>query len=226
MTDTSAQPVERFAQLEAQWKLLRKQLTDEDRAEDFRIRMHRSFSWLRRFESLADDPDTGLMVIWIAFNALFGRWDSEAGQPMVDFRARNRFTEEIFRIDTQGQLIRMLNERRDLVMQILDDEYVARHFWADPGDESARRSKREKFDARTWYVCDNHRRILDQTLARVYVVRCQLMHGAATHGSQLNRDSVARSRTFLQEMMGEVLAILIESGSDQDWSGLCYPPLW
>lgn len=217
---------ERFAALEIRWKLLRSQLNEEDRAEDFRIRMHRSFSWLRRYESLTEDPDTALMVIWVAFNALFGRWESETGQPMVDFRARNRFTQDIFRLDRDERLTQMLNRQRDLVMAILDDEYVDRYFWVDPGDESARKAKREKFDARTWYVCENHRKILDQTLARVYIVRCQLMHGAATHGGKLNRDSLDRSSAFLEELMVEVMEILIENGSNHDWTGLCYPPQW
>jgi len=214
------------SELEASWKELRGRLVEEKRAEDFRIRMHRAFSWLKRSARLEDDPDTSLMLHWVAFNALFGRWDTEAGRTVEDSLSRHRFVEEIFGFDRDGKLAKHLTSQRELVMAILDDEYVAKHFWVDPGDASARRAKRERFDARTWYVSQNYRLILDKTLARVYLVRCQLMHGAATHGSQLNRDSIQRCSDFLASLLLVVLTILIERGEGHDWSGLCYPPQW
>jgi hypothetical protein len=220
-----ASPV-RFATLEEEWRVLRSELSGAEEAEPFRIRMHRSFSWIRRFEVENADADTGLIVLWIAFNALFGRWDKNEGQPRPDYEARERFTKDILGLDIDGLIPRMLQEQRDLVMQILDDEYVARHFWADPSDRTAMQAKQAKFNARTWYLENNHRQILDYTLSRVYIVRCQLMHGAATHGSRLNRESLARSVAFLEGLLAAVLEVLIKNGRSHDWSELCYPPQW
>src|SRR5438046_676734 len=50
------------------------------------IRFHRACSWLDRAERLdgAVDPDLVLINQWIALNALYGRWDAGACEPLPD----------------------------------------------------------------------------------------------------------------------------------------------
>ena len=85
-------------------------------------------------------------------------------------------------------------------MSLLEDEYLSSFFWQDPSDKRASKSKKAKYDARTWYIEKRWTMILD--LERVYLMRCQLVHGAATHGGKLNRTSLRRSVT----MMGHFVA--------------------
>lgn len=55
-------------------------------------------------------------------------------------------------------------------------------------------------------------------------MRCQLVHGAATHNSRLTRTSLRRCSTMLDHLLPAVLVVLIDHGADADWGPLCYPP--
>ena len=41
--------------------------------DTLRIRIHRSLSWLKKAYALKDDPDLCFIVLWISFNAAYGR---------------------------------------------------------------------------------------------------------------------------------------------------------
>ena len=53
--------------------------------------------------------------------------------------------------------------------------------------------------------------ILDELLARVYLMRCQLVHGAATYGGKLNRTSLKRCVMMMQRL----LPACLECGSSR-----------
>ena len=72
-------------------------------------------------------------------------------------------------------------------MSLLEDEYLSSYFWQEPSAKRAGQSKRAMCDARTWYFEKCWAQILDRLLERVYLMRCQLVHGAATYGGKLNR---------------------------------------
>ena len=74
------------------------------------------------------------------------------------------------------------------------DEYLSRFFWEEPSDVRARKSKKAKYDAQTWYLEKRWVMILDRLVERIYLMRCQLMHGAATFGGKLNRVSLRQLR--------------------------------
>ena len=67
--------------------------------------------------------------------------------------------------------------------------------------------------------------ILDEILARVYLMRCQLVHGAATYGGKLNRTSLKRCVVMMQRLLPALLGVWIEDGADEDWGPMCYPPM-
>ena len=46
---------------------------------------------------------------------------------------------------------------------------------------------------------------LDRLLDRVYFIRCQLVHGAATHASSLNRTALRRCKTMLGHLLEATL---------------------
>jgi hypothetical protein len=67
--------------------------------------------------------------------------------------------------------------------------------------------------------------LLDQILERVYLMRCQLVHGAATHGGKLNRTSLKRCVWMMQRLLPSFLMVWIDHAADHDWGVMCYPPL-
>ena len=53
----------------------------------------------------------------------------------------------------------------------------------------------------SWYVEQRWTQILDEILARVYRMRCQLAYGAATYGGRLNRTSLMYCVTMMQRLL-------------------------
>jgi len=190
------------------------------------IRLHRAFSWLTRCEEDADsDLDLSLLCIWISFNGLYGQWDDQRREPQPDRESWRAFLDRILAIDAAKHVSLMLTGERELVMSILDDEYLSGFFWEEPSDIRASKSKKSKFDARTWYIDGKWRLILDRLLERIYLLRCQLVHGAATHGGKLNRDSLRNCVQMMRSLMNAVLLVVIDFGDQEDWGLMCYPPL-
>lgn len=190
------------------------------------IRLHRALSWLARGEEDAeDDLDLSLLCIWISFNGLYGQWDDQRREPQADRESWRTFLDRILTIDAAKHVSLMLAAERELVMSILDDEYLSGFFWEEPSDIRASKSKKSKFDARTWYIDGKWRLILDRLLERIYLLRCQLVHGASTHGGKLNRDSLRNCVQMMRSLMNTVLLVVIDFGDQEDWGVMCYPPL-
>lgn len=218
-------------QIRRRWKPTKDRLLAEGHEDHpLSARIHRACSWLARAEELTGDEgqadaDAALLFRWIALNALYGRWNAVEGHPEPDATTLRAFLDAVVELDTDGVVGTALVEHRRLVMAILEDEWVSSFFWEDPTDAQARRSRKAMYDARTWYATGRHRMTLGRTLERVYLVRCQLAHGAATHGGRLNRSAVRRGGTLLGHLVPTFLVVLADHGLAHDWGGLCYPPL-
>ena len=213
--------------LRRRWKPTKERLNAEQDSHPTAIRVHRAFSWMARVENMEDgaDLDVALICRWVAFNALYGQWDEEKREPATDFASWQRFLGRILELDATSQLGNALVEHRNLVMSILDDEFLSRFFWEEPSDVRARKSKKAKYDAQTWYLENRWVMILDRLVERIYLMRCQLMHGAATFGGRLNRESLGRCSDMLGHLLQAVLLAVIDHGADEDWGAMCYPPL-
>jgi len=213
-------------ELRSRWKPQKEALQAARNDHPTCIRLHRAFSWIARCEKDNDsDLDLTLLCLWIAFNGLYGQWDDERREPHSDRESWRSFLDRIIAIDASKHVSTMLTNERELVMSLLNDEYLSEYFWEEPSDIRASKSKKSKFDARTWYIEGKWRMILDRVLERVYLLRCQLVHGAATHGGKLNRESLLRSVQMLRSVMNAVFLALIDHGGDEDWGLMCYPPL-
>lgn len=171
------------------------------------------------------DLDLALTCQWIAFNSLYGQWDVKRGEPEPDRESWRAFGGKVLDLDHGNVLATMLANEKKLVLAILDDAYLAGFFWKDPSTGRALQTTRDKRQALTWYIEKRWGLILDATIEHVYLLRCQLIHGAATHGSKLNRGSLRRCVAFMGHLMPAVLTVWIDHGADGDWGELCYPPV-
>jgi hypothetical protein len=209
------------------WKPLKEGPASDDAHEPIRVRLHRCFSWLQAAESLEhDDEHADLRLInqWIALNSLYGRWDGERGEPRPDFETLMAFVERLLAADHDGILHELVVRKRKLIEAIYKDEYVSKFFWSAPSLQRAKQSQKAYYDARTWYLEGNDRMILDRLLERIYFVRCQLVHGAATWGGKLNRKSLRRCTEMLQLLMPAFARVITDHAWEGDWGDLCYPP--
>jgi hypothetical protein len=189
------------------------------------VRLHRAFSWLERAETAAGDDDTRLVCLWIGFNALYCRWDPPRREPLPDRQCWREFLDRVLALDDDGRIGNGLVTNRDLVQSILDDEYLSTYFWQEPGEGRARRARKSGFEAADWYRDRKWSLLLERVVERVYLLRCQLVHGAATYGSKLNRSALDRCSRLLETVLHDVLLVVIDAGLGEDWGPMCYPPL-
>ncbi|MEQ8790836.1 MAG: HEPN domain-containing protein [Pirellulaceae bacterium] len=190
------------------------------------IRFHRACSWLQRAEQAeGDDLDLVLLSQWIAFNALYGQWDQLAQQPVADVVCWQHFLERMVTLDADDVIVSTLMENKPLVMSIFDDEFLSRYFWQEPTDKRASKSKKTKYDARTWFLEGNWLLILDRLFERIYFLRCQLAHGASTYNSSLNRTAIRHCTQAMDHMLRAFLLVWTNHGADENWGIMCYPPL-
>ena len=213
-------------ELRRRWKPIKERLAAERADHPTSIRFHRACSWLQRVEQMDEsDLDMKLACQWIAFNALYGQWDERAREPKPDRQSWRAFMDRVLVIDKGGHLELLLTQHKRLVMSILDDSYLGDYFWKYPSAEKAKQTARDKRQAATWYIEKRWALILESLLERVYLLRCQLVHGASSHGSRLNRTSLKRCIMMLGLLLPAILNMWIESGADEDWGAMCYPPV-
>ncbi len=226
-SDTPPAAAPSVRDLRRRWKPTKERLLQEKCGERIRIRIHRALSWLARLEELAEGAplDTVLIYRWIALNSLYGNWDADARQPVSDRASLSTFLDRVLALDRDGRLHDVLLQQRELVMSLFEDAYLVRYFWEEPSEQRARKSQKTKFAARNWYLEHNDRLLLGCVLERIYLLRCQLIHGAATFGGKLNRTALRRCCDMLGRLLTAMLLVIIDHGADVDWGPLCYPPI-
>lgn len=216
--------------LRRRWKPIKNGAASVDRHKWIRIRLHRCWSWMRRIEELprgsAGFDDARLIYGWIALNSLFGRWDEQEREPVSDRLAVSEFLVRVVSLDRDRLIPGLLTRHGSLAEAIAGDEYLSRYFWREPSEEQVRRAQACGVRVAAWASEERYGRVLDLVLQRVYVARCQLMHGGATSEGQLNRRSIARCADFLGVLLPTVSVVIVDHAWDQDWGGLCYPPMW
>ena len=227
MKEETANQCPTVRQLRRRWKPHKDRLLAIMPDHPTPVRIHRACSWLAHVEQMdkGRDLDSSLISRWIAFNSLYGRWNVEVREPASDRDSWRRFLDRILDLDLDGCIGELLKEHKRLVMSLLDDEYLSSFFWQEPTGKRAGQSKKAKYDAQTWYIESRWHPILDRLMERIYLMRCQLVHGAATHGSRLNRTSLRRCSTMLGHLIPSILVVLIDHGADEDWGPMCYPPM-
>jgi len=215
--------------LRRRWKPTKEGPAAPERHQPICIRLHRCWSWLQRLEELDDAgvgvDDARLIYGWIALNSLYGRWDPERREPVSDLYSLGTFLSRLFDADADARIGSLLTDQRELVTAIVGDEFLSRHFWQDPGEGEARRAQGHARKLGSLFYEKRYAVILDMVLKRVYLARCQLVHGAATHGGQLNREAVGRCAAFIGHFLPAASLIIIDHAWDGDWDGLCYPPM-
>ena len=214
-------------ELRRRWKPHKQRLADSKQDHPPLVRFHRACSWLARVEDMGENVDYDLALIsqWIAFNSLYGQWDEIAHQPVPDRECWRVFVDRILDLDSGGLISEMLTQNKQLVISLLEDEYLSKFFWEEPGRERANKARRKKFQAQGWFIDGSWKLIVEQVLERIYLMRCQLTHGAATYGGKLNRTSLRRCSTMMGHLLPTMLLVLIDQGADEDWGIMCYPPI-
>jgi hypothetical protein len=193
--------------------------------QNWQIRVHRSLSWLKRAGQFdAKQPEAKFLFMWISLNSLYSRWSPEKNAPDIDGRARKDFLAKVCALD-KGVILERLRQSRGLVKKLLSDPFLAEVFWRDPQHPKAKGWATEDSN----YLDRNLKsgevvRVLGQVVDRMFVLRGQIVHGASTGGSKLNRKTLNYCLLMLEIIVPVMQQIVIDHGCNDDWAALCYPP--
>ena len=196
-----------------------------NRFQNYQIRVHRALSWLERALDLdaKDQPEGRLLYSWISLNSLYGTWDHTAGFPTKDRVAWQEFIGRILEFDKKELLAKQLVVLQPPLFALLENKFLDPRFWQDP---QASRSHRGQYHrAASLFFEKRWLDLLTLSLDRVYVLRGQIVHGAATRGSSFNRAALKYCNQVLEGLLPTMLHLAIENGAHDDWPPLCYPPL-
>ena len=207
----------------------RKRLDDDpDLNEHLVLRIHRSLSWLDRARLQGNDDDSAFIFYWLAFNALYAR---ERGE-VFDYSNTERsvireYFELIAQLDSDSTIYNILWQRfSDPVRNLLGNKFVYQPFWNHyneiPGYEDWE-ERFEKTNKMSLIALQNEdtASILKLIFDRLYVLRNQVFHGAATWGSSVNRDQIRDSLNILEFIVPILIELMLDNPEKQ-WGRPCY----
>lgn len=190
--------------------------------EAWSIRIWRGLSWLKRSEEVAD-LEGRFISLWIAFNAVYGHMEDQF-KSAGDHSSWQWFLARMVENDTDDQLGRITRDDPVPIAKLIDNQYIFRPFWAKhPEWKKLLRKSVQKSLSNTNY--GNTIAILEELFERLYVLRSQVFHGAATSGSKLNRPQIKGAINLLSKLLPAMIDIMLTAGPEVDWGELCFPPI-
>ena len=195
-------------------------------SDEFRLRIHRALSWLDKAES-TEDEDIRFITLWIAFNAIYAReFLHNSSSERSEFR---RFIQSIDRMDKGSRVYELVwNTYSGSIRLLLDNQYVFQPFWDAHNGQISQQAWQSDFErakkkiGRALADKDTDT-ILAGIFDRLYTLRNQMVHGGATHGSQVNREQVKDGNAILSSLLPLMLEIMMTHHDQWDWGKPFYP---
>ncbi|MDA0696744.1 MAG: HEPN domain-containing protein [Proteobacteria bacterium] len=198
--------------------------------EDFRLRIHRSLSWLQQAEQAqrAQDFDSQFIFLWIAFNAAYAK-DLAAGIRSIDKGLFVQFIYRICHLDQQHNIYDSVwNTFSGSIRIILNNKFTFQQFWDYHNGlitetewlDSFERNKQNALNALSQKDTPE---ILVAVFNHLYTLRNQIIHGGATFNSTVNRTQLKDACTILFTLIPEMLQVMLNHPNDKTWGKPFYP---
>jgi hypothetical protein len=164
-------------------------------AEAIAIRLHRARSWVRKADQAGDghDLDAQFIFLWIAFNALYGVPRYRLGTMSNEIGDIAKFLAKAGELGPTAKVTLLIRLRSE-VATILRDPFLSVRCWRK-WDAAGVRNRAERIA-----LCDSFDRS-DQLIAlfrRLYTLRNQILHGAATDRSKFTRETLRAAIEILR----------------------------
>ena len=201
-----------------------------ERHDDVTLRIHRALSWAEKGLEASGDQDAACIFFWIAFNAMYARKTEEYSerQEQNDFQ---QFLRQVGNLDSKHEVTGVLRDCwEDAKLGLIDNRYVYKGFWTVGGAGAGDPRWKKAFDEEIKQVeaAMRHGDYLPGLRAlfdRLYVLRNQLQHGAATPGSSVNRQQVEAGAEVMAQIIPKIIGVIIDN-PDAGWGSPYYPPVY
>ncbi|WP_179996222.1 HEPN domain-containing protein [Acinetobacter sp. YH16051] len=198
--------------------------------EDFRLRIHRSLSWLQRAEQAKQDEDidSQFIFLWISFNAAYAK-DLGAGIRSVDKGLFVQFIYRICYLDKEQKIYSAVWDTfSGSIRVLLNNQFTFQPFWDYHNDliseaewkEGFERNKKKALQALSQ---KDTTEILAATFNHLYTLRNQIIHGGATFNSTVNRSQLKDACNILSTLIPEMLLVMLNNHDDKTWGKPFYP---
>ena len=222
MTSPSHQSEPSFKSLQERWED-----TQEALPSDLNLRLRRALSWLDRAERERDDDDAAFIFYWIAFTTMYSTPQSEGQQPNEPSRFYDYFG-RIVSLDAGNVVYRAICEQfSDSMRLLLNNKYVFGPFWKDYHGSSQHRRWEKWFENDRRAVTQALRSrdtqiVLSMVFDRLYVLRNQMLHGAATWDGSKNRAQVRDGARIMEFLTPQFIRLMMDNPKI-DWGAPAYP---
>ena len=198
---------------------------------NLQLRLRRYDSWSIKATDYVDanDFDTAFILYWIAFNTLYSSHQT-VRQGETERHQINRFLQQICSLDQNQSLYNTVwHNYPGSIRNLLSNQYIFLQYWEDPTAATESPEWKASLDRERSQIeklLKNPNKvfpILDKVFSRLYVLRNQLMHGAATHGGSINREQVDLSLRFIHCTL-PVIAEIFRANPNENWGVPLYPP--
>lgn len=202
--------------------------------EQNETRMRRAKSWQNRSEETSFD-DEKFLFLWIAFNAAYG---TDLSDTSDDDRVTERdrfanFVNKIVEKDHERAIEKTLWDTfSGPVRVLLKNRFVFGPFWNWVQDRPEGKDWKSKFNKRNQQVLEalgkhDVSSVLEEVLARLYILRNQIIHGGTTFAEGWGRDQIKDGSRIMAVLMPEILEIMQDDINKNPesgvWGELNYP---
>ncbi len=195
----------------------REQTLGDEYPQDLKLRIHRGLSWLIRAENQDEDDDAAFIFYWVAFNALYGIQVKDATEMDGERSAFQAFFYKISQLDSEHLIYDELwRQFSDSVRILIQNRYVFQPFWSHHHgmtgyeDWELRFEKARELGYRALENGDTVQ-ILSIIFDRLYVLRNQVFHGAATWKSSVNRAQIKDATRILAFLLPLFINLMIKN---------------
>lgn len=199
-----------------------------DFPETMGLRVHRAISWIGRAQKESDDPDAAFLFHWIAFNAAYADETEFQSIPMGERAVFTDFFARVVRLDTSRRIYRAIwSTYTGPLRLLLENRFVFLPFWQHTNGIPGHENWQDRFEAsrKVFHKATQDgdtAKMLSLVFDRLYVLRCQLVHGGTTWGSYVNRAQVQDSAAILGTVMPLIADIMLDNPTEP-WGRPFYP---
>lgn len=190
------------------------------------LRVHRALSWLDRAEQCSD-LDGRFIFLWIAFNAAYAQ-DLSAMEFSREQKRLNLFLEKLVSLDSERCLYDLVwREFSGSIRVLLKNHYIFKPFWDFQNEKISQAEWEENFAkanhaAAVALANQDCANVLGVVLARMYMLRNQLVHGGATWNSTVNREQLSNCTAFLAKLVPRVVTLMMDH-PETLWGSAVFP---